>query len=89
MIVDDGSDARRTTTGESQLEPETGAALSHLGRWASRRWFGVLCTAATAAIFTAVFTSFQDERRLPDIAMIYVAITLLAAGLWEVRGWRV
>ncbi|MGE0227027.1 MAG: DUF4118 domain-containing protein [Dehalococcoidia bacterium] len=82
MIVGNGSDGRQDTADGSQLEPEIGATVLYLRRWSSERWFGLLSTAATATIFTAIFTSFQDERRLPDIALIYIAITLVSAGLW-------
>lgn len=82
MISDNGTTAAGKIRENGQLEPETTEAVAILKRWFLSRWSGLLAVSIAAAVFTAIFTSFQDERRLPDVAMLYLAVTLISAATW-------
>jgi K+-sensing histidine kinase KdpD len=64
------------------MEPEAYAAMVWIRRWFYRPLSGVLWVSLAAVILTAIFASFQDERRLPDVAMLYLALTLVSAVTW-------
>lgn len=78
----DSEDRGIDTIGHGDVEPEASAAMAFLKKWLSRPSAGLLCVSLAAALLTAIFVPFLDERRLPDVAMLYIVLTLVAAATW-------
>ena len=78
----DSEDRGIDTIGHGDVEPEASAAMAFLKKWLSRPSAGLLCVSLAAALLTAIFVPFLDERRLPDVAMLYIVLTLVSAATW-------